>query len=120
MFSFHIDNAQDANDFLSAIYSAQTLAALSPDSQLSLARVEASAFPAVVKAALRARAFGHNDEAERIRAAAPQLFTRERLQRYREVAVMGLGSNADGTQGADQEGDALVAHFESLLSAAMH
>lgn len=120
MFSFYIANTQDANDFLSALYSTEQLATLTPERQLNLARMEASAFPETVKAALRARAFGNNREADRIREAAPHLFTRERLQKYRDVAALGLGSNADGTHGADIEGDLLVEHFAALISSAVH
>lgn len=94
MFSFHIDNAQDANDFLSALYPAEQLGTLAPDEQLKLARIEASALPEVVKAALRARTFGNYEEAERICAAAPHLFTMNYLQKYKDVAPMGGASNA--------------------------
>ncbi len=76
-------DTQYRDALLAPTYPAESLTRLSEEDKNKLARIEGSAFPALVRAALTSRLFGDFETAERIKAANPHLFTRGSLLPYR-------------------------------------
>ena len=70
---------------LSQSYTEAQIEALPVEKRQQLARLEGSAFPEEVKAALRARIFGDNETADKIRASVPHLFTGAALHPLRDT-----------------------------------